>query len=98
MKKYSDEERVEIAKREYNYEKGNPVLIGKGVLPIGYAADFKDKVAGENPSIMELASVKKVTLLYRGSTSQMQILNNPVDFFADWIVNDKPMIKKIIRF
>ena len=28
MKKYNDEERIEIAKREYyNYEKGNPVLI-----------------------------------------------------------------------
>ena len=72
MKKYSDEERVEIAKREYyNYEKGNPVLIGKGNLSIGYVADFKDKATGEqtyvvtdkrlreNPSIMELASVKK---------------------------------------
>ena len=79
MKKYNDEERVEIAKREYyKYEKGNPVLIGKGNLPIGYVADFKDKATGEqtyvvtdkrlgeNPSIMELASVKKVTLLYRG--------------------------------
>ena len=72
MKKYNDEERVEIAKREYyNYEKGNPVLIGKGNLPIGYVADFKDKATGEqtyvvtdkrlgeNPSIMALASVKK---------------------------------------
>lgn len=28
----------------------------------------------------------------------MQILNNPVDFFADWIVNDLPMAKKIIGF
>ena len=72
IKKYNDEERIEIAKREYyNYEKGNPVLIGKGDLPIGYVADFKDKATGEqtyvvtdkrlgeNPSIMELASVKK---------------------------------------
>ena len=80
MKKYNDEERIEIAKREYyNYEKGNPVLIGKGNLPIGYVADFKDKVTGEqtyvvtdkrlgeDPSIMALASAKKVTLLYRGS-------------------------------
>lgn len=47
---------------------------------------------------MELASVKKVTLLYRGSTSPMQILNNPVDFFVDWMVNDLPMAKKIIGF
>ena len=28
----------------------------------------------------------------------MQILNNPIDFFADWIVNDKPMAEEIIRF
>ena len=28
----------------------------------------------------------------------MQILNNPVDFFADWIVNDLPMVRKIIGF
>ena len=81
MTKYKDQERVNIALNEYeyyNYEKGNPVLIGKGDLPIGYVADFKDKATGEqtyvvtdkrlgeNPSIMELASVKKVTLLYRG--------------------------------
>ena len=72
MRKYNDEERIEIDKREYyNYEKGNPVLMGKGDLPIGYVADFKDKATGEqtyvvtdkclgeNPNIMELASVKK---------------------------------------
>ena len=76
MKKYNDEERIEIAKREYyNYEKGNPLLIGKGNLPIGYVADFKDKATGEqtyvvtdkrlgeNPSIMELASVKKSNVI-----------------------------------
>ena len=28
----------------------------------------------------------------------MQILNNPVDFFVDWIVNDVRMARKIIGF
>ena len=28
----------------------------------------------------------------------MQILNNPIDFFADWIVNDVRMAEEIIRF
>jgi len=28
----------------------------------------------------------------------MQILNNPVDFLVDLIVNDVPMAKKIISF
>ena len=28
----------------------------------------------------------------------MQILNNPIDFFADWIVNDVCMAEEIIRF
>jgi len=25
-------------------------------------------------------------------------LNNPIDFFDGWIVNDKPMAEEIIRF
>ena len=45
-----------------------------------------------------VSKCKKVTLFYRGLTSPMQILNNPIDFFADWIVNDKPMAEEIIRF
>ena len=111
MTKYTDQERVNIALNEYRYYRiGEEVLINNTSKSIGYVSDFKDKSTGEwtyvvtdkrlgeNPSIMELASVKKVTLLYRGSTSPMQILNNPVDFFVDWIVNDLPMAKKIIGF
>ena len=111
MTKYTDQERVNIALNEYRYYRiGEEVLINDTTKSIGYVSDFKDKATGEqtyvvtdkrlgeNPSIMELASVKKVTLLYRGSTSPMQILNNPVDFFVDWMVNDLPMAKKIIGF
>ena len=79
MTKYTDQERVNIALNEYRYYRiGEEVLINDTSKSIGYVADFKDKATGEqtyvvtdkrlgeNPSIMELASVKKVTLLYRG--------------------------------
>ena len=45
-----------------------------------------------------VSECKKVTLLCRRSISLMQILNNPVDFLVDLIVNDVPMAKKIISF
>ena len=93
MTKYTDQERVNIALNEYRYYRiGEEVLINDTSKSIGYVSDFKDKSTGEwtyvvtdkrlgeNPSIMELASVKKVTLLYRESTNPMQILNNPIDF------------------
>ena len=79
MTKYKDQERVNMALNEYRYYRiGEEVLINDTSKSIGYVADFKDKSTGEqtyvvtdkrlgeNPSIMELASVKKVTLLYRG--------------------------------
>ena len=61
---------MEIAKREY-YKVGEEVLINDTSKSIGYVSEFKDEVTGEqtyvvtdkrlgeNPSIMELASVKK---------------------------------------
>ena len=76
---FTDEERVEIVKKEYEfYTERQPVILNKSKNIIGYVAEFKDKATGEqtyvvtdkrlgeNPSIIELASVKKVTLLYRG--------------------------------
>ncbi len=70
MNKYTDKERVEIAEKEYyNYALGHRVTIDNNRLTIGYVSKFKDKAKqiyvvtdkrlGENPSIMELASVKK---------------------------------------
>ena len=71
MNKYSDFQRMNIAISEYNkYGINDPVTIDN-ITKIGYVTDFKDKVTGEqtyvvtdkrlgeNPSIMELASVKK---------------------------------------
>ena len=72
IKKYNDEERVEIVKKEYEfYTERQPVILNKSKNIIGCVAEFKDKATGEqiyvvtdkrlgeNPSIMELASVKK---------------------------------------
>ena len=72
MTKYTDQERVNIALNEYRYYRiGEEVLINDTSKSIGYVADFNDKATGEqtyvvtdkrlgeNPSIMELASVKK---------------------------------------
>ena len=79
MTKYTDQERVNIALNEYRYYRiGEEVLINDTSKSIGYVSEFKNKVTGEqiyvvtdkrlgeNPSIMKLASVKKVMLLYRG--------------------------------
>lgn len=72
MTKYKDQERVNIALNEYEYYKvGEEVLINDTSKSIGYVSKFKDKSTGEqiyvvtdkclgeNPSIMDLASVKK---------------------------------------
>ena len=82
--RFTDEERVEIDKKEYEfYTERQPVILNKSKNIISYFADFNDKSTvqqtyvetdkrlGESPSIMELVSVKKVTLLYKGSTSPM---------------------------
>ena len=78
MNKYSDFQRMNIAIPEYNKYGINDSVMIDSITKIGCVADFKDKVTGEqtyvvtdkrlgeNPSIMALASVKKVTLLYRG--------------------------------
>ena len=71
MNKYSDFQRMNIAISEYNkYGINNSVMIDS-ITKIGYVSKFKDKATGEqtyvvtdkrlgeNPSIMELASVKK---------------------------------------
>ena len=72
MTKYTDQERVNIALNEYRYYRiSEEVLTNDISKSIGYVADFNDKSTGEqiyvvtdkrlgeNPSIMELASVKK---------------------------------------
>ena len=79
IKKYNDEERIEIAKRKYyNYEKGNPVLIGKGDLPIGYVRRIQRQsyrrtnicsnrqTPRRKSKYNGVSKCKKVTLLYRG--------------------------------
>ena len=60
------------------FKQRQPVILNKSKNIISYVADFNDKSTGEqtyvvtdkrlgeNPSIMKLASVKKVMLLYRG--------------------------------
>ena len=47
MKKYNDEERVEIVKKEYEfYTERQPVILNKSKNIIGYVAEFKDKATG----------------------------------------------------
>ena len=67
----SDMQRIELTKQAYvNYEIGKSIFI-EGLKNRLYVSEFKDKATGEqtyvvtdkrlgeNPSIMELASVKK---------------------------------------
>jgi len=71
MNKYSDFQRMNIAISEYNKYGINDSVMIDSITKIGYVSEFKDKATGEqiyvvtdkrlgeNPSIMELASVKK---------------------------------------
>ena len=71
MNKYSDFQRMNMAISEYNKYGINDSVMIDSITKIGYVSKFKDKATGEqiyvvtdkrlgeNPSIMELASVKK---------------------------------------
>ena len=50
---FTDEERVEIVKKEYEfYTERQPVILNKSKNIIGYVADFKDKATGEQTYVV----------------------------------------------
>lgn len=103
---FSDLQRVDIAKNEYkNYKEGQDVYIDDGATKIGYVSKVvNNKDTGEqsyiitdiklpdNPTQAQLASVKNVTVLYRGSTAPF----SGDDWRTDWFKNDVPIATQIV--
>jgi hypothetical protein len=103
---FSDFQRVDIAENEYkNYKEGQDVYIDDGATKIGYVSKVvNNKNTGEqsyiitdiklpeNPTPDQLASVKNVTVLYRGSTAPF----SGDDWMTDWVKNDVPIAKQIV--
>jgi hypothetical protein len=98
----TDEERVKIAKQEYKNLKVNQKIEVDG-KKVGYVCDvINNKVTGEqsyiitdgNPKTQQPGEVQNVTVLYRGSTSPGEILNDPLDVVVDWGVNNAKILKE----
>jgi hypothetical protein len=104
MTKYSDKENQEIAQIEYkDYEVGQKITLSGRSEIYGYVVDkiddsygqqayvIADKSLSVNPSQEQLNAVKKITVIYRGSSTDASI-----DSVKDWFANDIPMAGKII--
>lgn len=91
---YTDDERVQIAKKEYaKLQQSKEVSINNGNTKIGYVSQFNDKKTGEQSYIItnnyvpktasfrERSKVKEVTILYRGSTGIDKTFSDPKDVF-----------------
>ncbi|EOH92386.1 hypothetical protein UAW_03051 [Enterococcus haemoperoxidus ATCC BAA-382] len=97
-KAYTDDERVQIAKKEYdNLNENDPVTINNGET-IGYVSKVvNDKKTGEqafiitdgNPKVQKPSEVNNVTVLYQGSTSPEKIGSQAGEVKQDWWDNNK---------
>jgi hypothetical protein len=107
-KAYTDEERVEIAKKEYDDWKLNYDVTLENDKSIGVISQVNDKSTGEQSFVItdkycsptanveQRNQVKEVTVLYRGSTGVDKIAQEPVDVYRDWIVNDVTMASNVL--
>ncbi|MDG4617151.1 hypothetical protein P8960_09525 [Enterococcus lactis] len=108
---YTDEQRVQIAKKEYNNLKLKKELKIDGVnISIGYVSQVINKPSGEQSFVIthtdrfvspvaplpERLAVKEVTVLYRGSTGLDKIKKQTGDVWQDWVVNNVDMARKIL--
>ncbi|WP_258379249.1 hypothetical protein [Enterococcus plantarum] len=99
MPNFTDEQRVEIAEREYKDLKVNTkVTIDDGKTTIGYVSKVvNDKKTGEqafiitdgNPKIQKPSEVNNVTVLYQGSTSPEKIGSQAGEVKRDWRDNNR---------
>lgn len=104
-KTYTDDERVQIAKKEYdNLKKNNPVTINNGKTTIGYVSKVvNDKKTGEqayiitdgNPKVQKPEKVNHVTVLFQGSLGVDKTLQNPGEVKRDWWDNNKQILNNI---
>ncbi|MGX7200780.1 hypothetical protein BCR22_08210 [Enterococcus plantarum] len=103
-KAYTDDERVQITKKEYdNLNENDPVTINNGEK-IGYVSKVvNDKKTGEqafiitdgNPKIQKPSEVNNVTVLYQASTSPEQIGSQAGEVKRDWWDNNKQILNNI---
>ncbi|MGK0550492.1 hypothetical protein ACSFB8_02735, partial [Enterococcus faecalis] len=106
---HSDEEKVKIAKKEYNnLELGKELRIDGVDESIGSVSQVNNKPSGEQSFVItdhyvsptasraERESVKEVTVLYRGSTGLDKTSEQPGDVYRDWVVNNSEMAHKIL--
>ncbi|MGX7200775.1 hypothetical protein BCR22_08235 [Enterococcus plantarum] len=102
MTNFTDEQRVEISKAEYNDLKTNKkVKINGGT--IGYVSKVvNDKKTREqafiitdgNPKVQKPSEVNNVTVLYQGSTSPEKIGSQAGEVKRDW-GNNKQILNNI---
>ena len=92
---YTDYERFQIAKKEYDNELsvGKPVEIGDNdnTKPIGTVREVIKDDTGLKVYVVESSDKKEVTVLYQGSKGIGEAGSK-----ADWLDNDVPMAKNII--
>ncbi|WP_258379250.1 hypothetical protein [Enterococcus plantarum] len=103
MTNFTDEQRVEISKAEYNDLKTNKkVKINGGT--IGYVSKVvNDKKTGEqafivtdgNPKVQKQSEVNNVTVLYQGSTSPEKIGSQAGELKRNWWDKNKQIINNI---
>ncbi|MGM0217968.1 hypothetical protein [Enterococcus sp. AZ126] len=94
MPNFTDEQRVEIAEREYKDLKINTkVTINDGKTSIGYVSKVvNNKKTGEqayiitddDPKVQKPSEVNNVTVLYQGSTSPEKIGSQAGEVKRDW--------------
>lgn len=105
-KVYTDDERVQIAKKEYDdLNVNDPITINNGKT-IGYVSkviDNKDTgeqafvIADGDPRVQKPEDVKNVTVLFQGSTGPDQLLKKPGEVYRDWIENNKPLAGNVLK-
>ena len=87
MSDYTDNERMQIAQKEYDqYNNGKPLKVGDPVkinnftTVVGYVAEVNHKDFGEDSYVItdtkDPAKASKVTVLYQGSTEGIDWSNN----------------------
>ena len=105
---YSEEERVNIAKQQYEELPLGKKIIIDGGKTVGYVSQINDKPTGEQSFVItdiyvphtasyeERSKVKEVTVLYRGSTSPDKFKTEFSDIYQDWVVNNAPLTTQIL--
>ena len=103
VKKYINEENLQVAMTEYNEDmiEGAPVWTQYGDT-VGYISKIYDNETGAGEQIYAVVptkaevtgdpeAVEEVTVLFRGSTSPDKLFTQGADVWNDWIENDVPI-------